>query len=85
MSTKKSLWILFGILVIAAWLLGSAVPVGAETLNYKFYTWSIKGDWTPVPDVEGHAVGYGVRGSFVKLLFYVIGKKRQAQYRSTQR
>jgi hypothetical protein len=67
MSTKKSLWILFGILVIAAWLLGSAVPVGAETLNYKFYTWSIKGDWTPVPDVEGHAVGYGVRGSFVVL------------------
>jgi hypothetical protein len=67
MTTRKSTWILVGILVITAWVLGSAIPVGAETMNYKFYTWSIKGDWTPVPDVEGHAVGYGVRGSFVVL------------------
>ena len=65
MVTKKFIGILFGILVISAWVLGSANQVGAETLNYKFYTWSIKGDWAPVADVEGHVVGYGVRGSFV--------------------
>ena len=64
MATKKSMCVLFGILVISAWVLESAGQAGAETLNYRFYTYSIKGDWTPVADVEGHAVGYGVRGSF---------------------
>ena len=64
MATRKAICTLFGILVITAWFLGFAMPVGAETLNYKFYTYSIKGDWVPVPDVEGHAVGFGVRGSF---------------------
>jgi hypothetical protein len=67
MAAKKFVGILFGVLVISAWVLGSAGQAGAETMNFKFYTWSIKGDWTPVADVEGHAVGYGVRGSFVVL------------------
>ena len=38
MATKKSMWVLFGILVISAWVLGSAIQAGAETMNYKFYT-----------------------------------------------
>ncbi len=67
MSTRKSTWILLGILVISAWLLGSVIQAEAETMNYKFYTYSIKGDWVPIPDVEGHAVGYGLRGSFMVL------------------
>ena len=65
MATRKSMCVLFGILVISAWVFGSAGQAGAETLNYKFYTYSIKGDWAPVADVEGHVVGYGVRGSFM--------------------
>jgi hypothetical protein len=65
MATRNSKWILLGILVISAWILGSAIQVEAETMNYKFYTYSIKGDWVSIPDVEGHAVGYGVRGSFM--------------------
>jgi len=57
MATRKSLWILFGILVISAWILGSAIQAGAETLNYKFYTYVIKAEDVPVADVEGHTVG----------------------------
>jgi len=64
MATKKSMWVLFGILVTSAWVLGPAVQVGAETMKYKLYTYEIKGEMVPVPDVEGHLVGYGVRGAF---------------------
>jgi hypothetical protein len=64
MATKKSMWVLFGILAISAWVLGSAIQAGAETMNYKFYTYVIKGDDVPVGDVEGHLVGYNVRGAF---------------------
>ena len=37
MATKKSIniWILFGILIIAAWLLGSATQAGAQTYTVK--------------------------------------------------
>jgi hypothetical protein len=65
MATKKSMWVLFGILVISAWVLGSAIQAGAETMNYKFYTWVIKYEIVPVGDVEGHTVGFGMRGSFL--------------------
>jgi hypothetical protein len=63
-STKKSFWILLGILVIATWVLGSAIQMGAETMNYKFYTWVIKAERVPVADVEGHVVGLVKRGAF---------------------
>jgi len=36
MAARKSLWILFGILVLSAWLLGSVGQAGAETMKYKF-------------------------------------------------
>jgi hypothetical protein len=64
MATKKSMWILFGILVISAWVLGSAIQAGAETWNFKFYTWVIKGETVPVGDVEGHSVWFLQRGAF---------------------
>jgi hypothetical protein len=64
MATKKSRWILFGILVISALVLGSAIYVGAETLSYKLYTWVIKSETVPIGDVEGHTVALTVRGSF---------------------
>jgi len=64
MATKKSMWVLFGLLVISAWVLGAAVQAGAETMNYKFYTYVIKGENVPVSDVEGHSVGLQVRGAF---------------------
>jgi len=64
MATRKSRWILFGILVISALVLGSAIYVGAETLSYKLYTWVIKSETVPIGDVEGHTVALTVRGSF---------------------
>ena len=64
MTTRKSIWALFGILVISAWVLGSAIQASAETLNYKFYTWPIKGENVPVADVELHSVGLFTRGAF---------------------
>jgi hypothetical protein len=64
MATKKSLRVLVGICVISAWVFGAAMQAGAETLHYKFYTWSIKGERVPVGDVEGHTVGLVMRGAF---------------------
>jgi hypothetical protein len=58
------MWVFFGILVISAWVLGSAIQAGAETMNYKFYTWVIKGERILVGDVEGHTVTLSVRGAF---------------------
>jgi hypothetical protein len=64
MATRKSIWFLIAILAITVWVLGSAVPVGAETLNYKFYTWVIKGEIQPASDVEGHIYVLNKRGAF---------------------
>ncbi len=64
MTMKKSTWVLFGILVISVWVLWSAIQVGAETMNYKFYTWVAKAETVPVGDVEGHAVRLEMRGAF---------------------
>ena len=61
---RKSMWVLFGILVIFGWVLGSAIQAGAETWNFKFYTWVIKGETFPIADVEGHSVGFMQRGAF---------------------
>jgi hypothetical protein len=63
MTTKKSMLVFLGILVISV-VLGSAIQAEAETLNYKFYTWAIKGENVPVADVELHSVGFFTRGAF---------------------
>ena len=60
MATKKSIWILIGIAVIMAWLLGSATQAGAETYTVK---WRTTGHYPKmhvieVGDVPGHIV-YG--------------------------
>jgi len=65
MATKKSTGILFAILVIACWVLGSPIQAGAETLNYKGYTWVKKAERVPVGDVEEHAVVLEVREVFM--------------------
>jgi hypothetical protein len=65
MATKKSTWVLFGILVIAAWILGSVIHVEAETLNYKNYTYVTKQESAPVGDVDGHNMTFTARRGFV--------------------
>jgi hypothetical protein len=64
MAMKKTIPFLFTLLVTLAWVLWSATPAQAETLNYKSYTWVIKSDDVPVGDVEGRNVGIRVRGGF---------------------
>jgi len=64
MATKKSMWILFSILVIATWVLGFAIQADAETMTCKFYSWVIKRERTPIGDVEGHKVLHDNRGAF---------------------
>jgi hypothetical protein len=64
MAAIKSLWILFGIIVLSAWLLGFVGQAGAETMKYKFYTWVNKGEVVPIPDAEGHVLNFSMRGAF---------------------
>jgi len=65
MATKKSLIVLFGILGISAWVLGSAIQVGAETMNFNVYTYVTKSENFPVGDVDQHVVYFEVRKSFI--------------------
>jgi hypothetical protein len=57
MATKKSMWILFGIVVISAWVLGSAIQAGAETLKFRNVQTATKNETIPVGDEEGHVLG----------------------------
>ena len=39
MATRKSLWILIGMIVIMAWLLGSVTQAGAQTAERIYNDW----------------------------------------------
>jgi len=67
MATKKSMWVLISVFIIAAWLMGSVAQVMAETLNYKFLSHVTGGQAFPIADAEGHFVGLNVR--FSAMLF----------------
>ena len=64
MATKKLIWVLFGFLVISAWVLGSAIQAMAETLNYKSYTYGTTNNIIPIGDVEGHILISNLRRGF---------------------
>jgi len=64
MATKKFIRALFGIFVISTWVLGSTIEARAETMNYRYYTWVIKSESVPINDVEGHVVGFIMRGGY---------------------
>ena len=57
MATKKSMWVLFGILVISAWVLGSVIQAGAETMKCRTADTATKDERIPVGDEEGHVLG----------------------------
>ena len=57
MATKKLMCVLFGVLVISAWVLGSAIQVGAETLKCKHAQTNTKFDSMEVGDENGHFIG----------------------------
>ncbi len=64
MATRMSPWVLCGMSVISALVLGCAIQAGAETMNYKSYVWMNKMERVPVDDVEGHVVILTQRGGF---------------------
>ena len=59
MATKKSIRILFAILIIAAWLLGSITEAGAQTYTMKCRETGHlpKVQFLEVGDVPGHLIG----------------------------
>jgi len=57
MVTKKLMWVLFGILVISALILGSAIQAGAETLKGRNALTATKNESIPVNDEPGHVLG----------------------------
>ena len=61
MATKKSMWVFFGILVISAWVLGSAIQAGAETLKGRLAMTVTKDESIPVNDEEGHVLGVQIQ------------------------
>ena len=57
MATKKSMWVLFGILVISVWVLGSVIQAGAETMKCRNAGTATRDETIPVGDEEGHVLG----------------------------
>ena len=56
MATKKSMWVLFGIILISTWILGPVIQAGAETMKCKLATTTTKFESIPVSDEEGHVL-----------------------------
>jgi hypothetical protein len=65
MTTRKSMMVLFGILVISSFVLASVIQTGAETLKFKFYSYVTQYyESVPVGDVEEHMLGLMTRRAF---------------------
>ncbi|MGA2956063.1 MAG: hypothetical protein ABSF48_10110 [Thermodesulfobacteriota bacterium] len=57
MATRKSMWALLSVFIIAAWLLGSVAQVMAETWKAKSFLRVTKMEGLPIPDAAEHWVG----------------------------
>jgi hypothetical protein len=57
MAKKYSIWGLFGIFLISAWVLGSAIQAGAENMKCKSAQTATKDERMEVGDVKGHILG----------------------------
>jgi hypothetical protein len=56
MATKKSTYIVIGMVVIIIWLLGFVIEAQAETMKCKIARVVTKEETMPVSDEEGHAL-----------------------------
>jgi len=82
MATKKSMWVLFGILLISSWVLGPAIHAGAETMNFKTYSYVVKAEEVSIGDVEDHTLSLVTRrgfclfenGEVATSIFFVMGE-----------
>jgi hypothetical protein len=57
MATKKSTYIVIGMVVIIMWLLGFVIEAQAETMKCKIARVVTKDETMPVSDEEGHTLG----------------------------
>ncbi len=57
MTTRKSMWLLFGVFIISASFLGFVTHTGAETLKGRAISTEIKGEHISVDDEPGHVLG----------------------------
>jgi hypothetical protein len=57
MAMKNSMRVLFAILVVIAWVLGSVIQAGAETMKCRTSTVVTKDETLPVGYEEGHVLG----------------------------
>ena len=57
MITKKLMCVLFGVLVISVWILGSTIQAGTETMKFRNVQTATKDETIPVADAEGHVLG----------------------------
>jgi hypothetical protein len=60
-ATKKSMWVLIGLFIITAWLLGFVIEVQAETMKCRSSGNTVKREVIRIPDVEGHTITIGMR------------------------
>jgi len=56
MATKKSMWVLIGFFIVAAWLLGFVIEAQAETMKCRIGRVVTKEEAMPVDDEEGHTL-----------------------------
>jgi hypothetical protein len=61
MAAKKLMCVLFGMLIISVWILGSPIQAGAENHKYRVSSYVLKLEILPVGDVEGHIIGFYFR------------------------
>jgi hypothetical protein len=64
MATRKSTWVLFGILVVSSFVLAFVIQAGAETMKFKVYGYETKAETLPVGDMEGHILSLRTRRAF---------------------
>ena len=80
MATKKSMMVLFGVLVISSWVLGSANQSVAATMKCRTAGTITKSESIPVSDEEGHTLNLQIlqglaffdNGEIAKLRSHVI-------------
>ena len=70
------MWVLFVVLVISAWVLGSAIPAGAETMKCRVALTTTKVEGIAVSDEEGHYLGLSIAEG---LVFFENGEIAKAR------
>jgi hypothetical protein len=57
MATRRSMWILFWMLIFSAWALGAVIHARAETMKCRVVNQFIYREMIPVGDAEEHMLG----------------------------